>query len=465
MEPAASTSLFSRRAGVLAHVSSLPGAAFGEATTRFLDWCASAGLSVWQVLPLGPPGPGQSPYSCTSAFACNPRWYPGSLEEDWKNFERGAGVEDRRTLAAYLESPDQAVWLADWTLFSALREHHEGRSWTDWDPELRRREPAAIRAAGKRLAERRRFHAWAQFALDREARRVRAAAEERGIVWLGDLPFYIALDSADVWARRELFGVDADGSPSAIAGVPPDTFSDDGQRWDHPLFDWSALAEDGYAWWIARCRSALRHVHALRLDHFRGYRSFWEIPPGAATAAEGRWVEGPGETLFEYVREAGLATSFVAEDLGDIDEAVHRLRERYGFPRMHVLQFGLDDETSLHHPSNHETHALVCTGTHDNDTFAGWFDSLDDTTRDTVRGALGGIASPALAGVECAWASPAAWAVAPLQDLLELGSEARMNRPGLATGQWSWRCPAEALTAERAAAFLELSRRHDRTSG
>jgi 4-alpha-glucanotransferase len=463
MEPAASTSLFSRRAGVLAHVSSLPGpATLGEPAIRFLDWCAAAGLSLWQVLPLGPPGPGNSPYSGTSAFAGNPQLYPGSLERDWRRFERDAGEAERRELEAFVDSPERAVWLADWTLYSALKEQHDGRAWPLWDPELRRRDAVAIRSAERRLDERRRFHAWVQYALDIEARRTRAAAEERGIVWVGDLPFYVALDSADVWARREFFRVDGDGHPEATAGFPPDAFSDDGQCWNHPLFNWATLAEHGYDWWIARCRAALGWVHALRLDHFRGYRSFWEIPPHAATAAAGRWLEGPGDTLFEYVREAGLNDVLFAEDLGKIDDDVHRLRERYGFPRMHVLQFGLDDETSLHHPSNHEPHAVACTGTHDNDTFAGWFDSLDEATQVIVREQLGSNSPPALAAVECAWASPAAWAVAPLQDLLGLGSEARMNRPGQADGQWGWRCPEGALTDDRAARLQELARRHGR---
>jgi len=476
---------------VLAHVSSLPGPAhagdFGPASTRFLDWCHTSGLRLWQVLPLGPPGPGHSPFASSSAFACNPSWYSGRtgagdsgehgdrsdlasaaidrrqrLEEAWIRFQRDADGDERRNFTAYCKDADRAAWLPDWTLYSALKEHHGGRPWFEWDTELRRRDAVALRAASRQFAERVQFHAWVQFALDGEARAVRTAAEERDIVWLGDLPFYVALDSADVWSRRELFRVDPDGRPGAIAGVPPDDFSATGQRWDQPVFDWKAMADDGFEWWLVRCRAALCRVHALRLDHFRGYSACWEIPPGAETAATGRWVDGPADALLRSVRDAGLDDRLVAEDLGEITRDVIDLRERFGLPGMHVLQFGLDDRESTHHPERHSERALACTGTHDNDTFNGWFAELDAATRARVSDALGSSETPARSAIEVCWGSPANWAIAPLQDMLELGGAARMNLPGQPAGQWTWRAGSFELTAERSGWLKRLSRLHRR---
>ena len=492
MDAPASCSTLSRRAGVLAHVSSLPGPAhcgdFGFATSHFFEWCSASGLRLWQVLPLGPTGAGHSPYAATSAFACNPSWYahPGScepadhvpldrcdlsraaldrqrrLEEDWRLFVRDAGTDERRNYEAFRQAQEQRDWLEDWTLFAALKERFEGRAWFEWDTELRRREPRALRAASRECAERQDFHAWTQFVLDGQARTVRVAAQARDIVWLGDLPFGAALDSADVWSRRELFRVDRDGHAEATAGCPPDYFSPRGQCWNMPLFDWKAMARDGYAWWIARCRAVLRWTHALRLDHFRGYSATWEIPAGADDAGGGRWVEGPGEALFRSAQESGLGQHLIAEDLGEITAEVTALRERFDLPGMHVLQFGLDDPESTHHPDQHRPHALACTGTHDNDTFNGWFTGLDPDKRARVEAALVSAPAPARAAIETCWASPAGWAVAPLQDLLELDGRARMNRPGKALDQWIWRCPPDLLDAERSAWLAQLARRYGR---
>ena len=494
MKPQASASPLSRRAGVLAHVSSLAGPIhcgdFGFATSRFLEWCESANLRLWQVLPLGPTGPGHSPYSSTSAFACNPTWYahrnsrqqdPGApldrcdlklaasqrrhwLEQDWHAFRHGANVDERRGFEAYRDSEEQQPWLEDWTLYAALKEHHDGRAWFEWDGEFRRREPRALRSASKKFAERQAYHAWVQYTLDAQARSVRASAEARDILWLGDLPFGVALDSADVWSRRDLFRVDVEGNVAATAGVPPDDYSSDGQCWNTPLFDWEALSREDYAWWLARCRSALRWVHALRVDHFRGYCSTWEIPAGAERADAGRWVDVPGDELFGAVREAGLGSRLVAEDLGVITAEVTALRERFGFPGMHVLQFGLDDPESAHHPDQHRKNALACTGTHDSDTFNGWYAQLDADRRERVDATLGSTAAPARAAIARCWKSPAAWVVAPLQDMLELGSAARMNRPGKADGQWTWRCDPALLDERRGAWLSELALLYGRAS-
>ena len=484
--------LLSRRAGVLAHVSSLPGPAdcgdFGCATSRFFEWCETSGLRLWQVLPLGPTGPGHSPYSATSAFACNPSWYARTssrmahagapndrcdlsraaldrqrwLEEDWLRFKRDGPADERRAYEAYRESEQQKGWLVDWTLYAALKERQGGRPWFEWDSEIRRREPTALRAASRECAGRLDFHAWVQFTLDAQARSVRAAAEARDIVWLGDLPFGVALDSADVWSRRELFRVDRDGHASVTAGFPPDDFSPLGQCWNTPLFDWNAMARDGYAWWLARCRAGLRWTHALRIDHFRGYSSSWEIPAGADNAVNGRWIDAPGDELFRAAREAGLVRQLIAEDLGKITAEVTALRDRFELPGMHVLQFGLDDPASTHHPDRHQREALAVTGTHDNDTFNGWFAGLDAERRELVGSSLGSTAAPARAAVERCWASAAAWALAPLQDLLELGGAARMNRPGQAADQWTWRCDPALLDEQRSSWLAELARRYGR---
>ena len=473
MNGPASASNLSRRAGVLAHVSSLPGPAscgdFGFATSRFLEWCSASGLRLWQVLPLGPTGPGHSPYAATSSFAGNPVWYAHAdsgrqpdgerldradlsraardrqlrLEQDWQRFTREAAAGERDDLEAYRD--EQKSWLDDWTLYAALKERFDGRPWFEWDTELRRREPGALHDAARQCDERRSFHAWVQFELDAQARSVRALCEAHDVAWLGDLPFGVALDSADVWSRRDLFRVDGDGRFDATAGCPPDEYSALGQNWNTPLFDWEAMARESFAWWIARCRAALRWTHALRLDHFRGYAATWEIPSGAETAGAGRWVDVPGDELLQTARESGLGPQLVAEDLGEITADVIELRERFDLPGTLVLQFGLEDPQSLHHPSRHRCHALAYTGTHDNNTFNGWFAELDRERQDRVRSTIGATQTPARAAVETCWASPAAWAVAPLQDLLELGGDARMNRPGRAKEQWAWRCSSRSF--------------------
>jgi 4-alpha-glucanotransferase len=423
-----------------------------------------------------------------SAFACNPAWYaqphsPTSevdepadrcdlslslssrirqLEEGWVAFERNAGPAERRRYEAYRESETQKAWLSDWTLFAALKERHDQRPWFRWNKGLRRRDPGALREAVRECSRRQDFHAWVQYTLDAQARSVRAMAEENDILWLGDLPFGVALDSADVWARRELFRVDGDGRPAAVAGVPPDEYSPHGQVWNTPLFDWEALAQDGFSWWMERCRATLRWTHRLRLDHFRGYCATWEVPADSDTAAAGSWVECPGDALFAAASQSHLLPHLFAEDLGEITGDVTALRDRHDLRGMHVLQFGLEDPQSPHHPDRVRSHSLTVTGTHDSDTFNGWFDTLDAKRRERVSAVLGDLTSPARAAIETCWASPATWTMAPLQDLLELHGEARMNRPGEAEGQWSWRCAAELLSEQRCDELARVARRHGR---
>jgi 4-alpha-glucanotransferase len=464
----------------------------GPETLRFLDWAAEAGMRVWQVLPLTPTGAGHSPYSGPSAFGGDPlllsperladagwlrdrprgsavaasrvdfekaaRWKRRLLARARLGFADHASAEDREAFREFEEDPRQAPWLDDWCLFAALRDAFARRAWWHWPPELRDRRPDALRDAwrahGNRVAETR----FAQFAFER--------AERRGIEILGDLPFYVARDSADVWAVRELFQLDGEGRPLRVAGVPPDYFSDTGQLWGNPLYDWDRMAERGYDWWIARIRANLRRVHSLRLDHFRAFVAYWQVDATERTARDGRWVPGPGEPLFQALRESTESLPLVAEDLGDITPDVHAFRERLGLPGMRVLQFGFSGEDNLHHPSRHAADAVVYSGTHDNDTTLGWFRNLDGATRDRVLGELGtDDAGVGWRMIETAYDSLAELAVIPLQDLLGLGSEARMNRPGQKQGNWRWRAGRGSLTLALAARLRRLAEKTGRLRG
>lgn len=490
---------FRRRAGLLVHITSLPGGFgsgdLGPATIEFLDWLAEAGLSVWQVLPVTPPTSGQSPYDGLSAFAGNPLFisprrlveagwldehhledepfWPAAtlafeqlvprrealLRRAWNRFQRRATRADREALAAFTHHSDQREWLDDWVLFAALRGHHDGRSWMTWDPELRDRLPEALRRARHRLRRELGYHRWVQFVFFRQWHELRGAASARGITLLGDAPFYVAHDSADVWCNRENFRLHADGRPLAVAGVPPDYFSASGQLWGNPIYDWTKMAMDGFAWWLARLRANLRWADSVRLDHFRAFAAFWEVDAAAPNAVGGRWITGPGAELFEALRAAlGDPLPLVAEDLGLIDDDVRQLRRRFGIPGMRVLQFGFDEEHAEHHFRRVPQHCVCYTGTHDNDTTVGWFAALAEPTRQRVLADLNCEPhSVAWALVEAAYRSPAQLVVIPLQDVLELGSEARMNLPGSVSGQWRWRVTTDALRLRQAERLRALA--------
>ncbi len=481
-----------RRAGVLLHPTSLPGRhGIGDAgpeAIRFLDWVAAAGFSVWQVLPLGPTGLGNSPYSALSVFAGGPLLIsperlaesgllpPAALEvvpgfpEDRADFE-GARVWKERLLrrawesakagtlpraraareeaAAWAMAPERAAWLPDWTLYAAIKERHGGHAWTDWDSPLREREPGAMAEAERALGTEREYHAFVQWLFARQWGDVRVAARERGIAILGDIPIYPAMDSAEVWARRDLFQFGDNGKPEAVAGVPPDYFSKTGQLWGNPLYRWDRHEADGFAWWIARVRAALETCDFLRLDHFRAIAGYWAVPAGAKSAVEGRWLPGPGLRFFEALRAALGGLPLVAEDLGDVDDGVRALLRDTGLPGMRVLQFGLLDAASTHHPANHVANAVAYTGTHDNDTARGWFEALTAEEQARVLEAVGGDAA-GIAGamIRSVLASPARLAIVPMQDVLGLGSEARMNTPAEAEGNWGWRMRKSDVTSE-----------------
>ncbi len=481
---------------MLAHLTSLPGRdPIGGLSTdalSFLDWARDAGFSVWQVLPLHPPGASASPYDGRSAFAGNALLLAAEgLTEDeqleaiadrpaeppdhvdygaaarsarrrlaaaWRRFRAAPDPELRSGFEAFVEDPAERAWLEDWVAYAVLRRHHAGLAWTAWDEGLRRREPAALRRALAPLSADLDLERFTQFLFRRRWRALRAHAARLGIQIFGDLPFYVALDSADVWAHPHLFALDDHGRPTHVGGVPPDLFSATGQRWGQPVYRWDRMAEDGYSWWIDRVRGELSLVDLLRLDHFRGFVAYWEIDASQATAENGRWVPGPGRALFDALAAALSGLPFVAEDLGVITPDVARLRDELGLPGMHVAQFAFGRDADQHRRESHREHDVVCSGTHDNDTLDGWLASLDSETRARVIAIVPAVADRGSAAlVEWVYASPCRLSIVPLQDLLGLGSAARMNVPGRATGNWTWRARASSLTAERARMLRALA--------
>jgi 4-alpha-glucanotransferase len=478
--------MYDRRvSGILLHPTSLPGPGgigdLGDAAFRFVDWLADAKQRRWQVMPLGPTGYGDSPYAGLSALAGNPLLIsPERLVRDGLLSRADLPADDRqashvdfgavsvakrellhrayatfgaRASAAQLEafaafSAEHASWLDTWALFAALKEAHGGIAWIDWEPAVAQRQPAALAEWGTRLADQVRFQRFLQWLFFRQWRDVKDYANGRDIRVIGDIPIFVAYDSADVWAEPELFSLDATGRPTAVAGVPPDYFSPTGQRWGNPLYRWDVMARRGYDWWIERFRRTLDLVDIVRIDHFRGFAGYWEVPASEETAVNGRWVPGPGEALFDAVRAALGDCPIIAEDLGLITEDVEALRIGQGFPGMSVLQFAWGgDAANLYLPHNQTRDLVLYTGTHDNDTTMGWWDSLDEHTRAHVRAYLdieveGGVA---WAFIRSVLQSVAETAIVPMQDVLGLGTSARMNLPGRAMGNWGWRLTERQL--------------------
>lgn len=472
---------FARAAGILLHPTSLPGphgiGEFGPDAYRFLDVLVDAGMTIWQVLPLGPTGYGDSPYQCFSAFAGNPLLVhvpgaPGESGAHAVDFSRviphkqallreaTASLVADGAYAAFVAA--HAEWLDDYALFMALKEAHGGVAWTEWERGAARRDPRALEEWSARLRDSVEHYRREQYLFFSQYRALRKAATDRGIRIMGDLPIYVAHDSADVWAHPELFRLDAAGRPLVQAGVPPDYFSATGQLWGNPIYDWEALRERGYDWWIRRMRAALGLFDMVRIDHFRGFEGYWEVPGADTTAVNGRWVQGPGDALFNAMTHALGAMPIVAENLGVITPAVEALRGRFGYPGMAILQFafGGDGQANAFQPHNYVRELVVYTGTHDNDTTVGWWQSSGDgdSTRDAamVRREKD-FARRYLAtdGHEMQWtlicaalASVANTVLIPLQDVLGLGSEARMNLPGRASGNWKFRFSWDQLTPD-----------------
>jgi 4-alpha-glucanotransferase len=485
-----------RSAGVLLHVTSLPGrwgiGAAGEEAVAFVDWLAGAGQSVWQILPLVPVSEGGSPYDGHSALAGNPllvapEWLveEGLLDEAEARAEevpqgevdfpaaharmerlqraafaalaRGAAPAVQAEFARFRQG--EAAWAEGYALYAALRRRAGGEPWLAWEPALRARRPEALAEARRQLAGEVDFELFRQFLFARHWGRVRRHASSRGVRLMGDLPIFVALDSADVWEHQELFRLDAEGRPEVVAGVPPDYFSESGQRWGNPLYRWEVLARQGYGWWTERFRRTLALVDAVRVDHFRGFESYWEIPAQLPSAREGRWRSGPGRRLFDALQRELGELPLVAEDLGLITAAVEELRDELGLPGMRVLQFAFDDDAANPHlPGRHPANSVAYTGTHDNDTLVGWWEGLGAEGRCRVAGALG-LPLPAdhWALMRTVLASAAALAVVPAQDLLGLGSAARMNTPGVAERNWSWRLLPGEMTDDVSRRLREVT--------
>jgi 4-alpha-glucanotransferase len=504
-----------RASGILLHPTSLPGphgsGDLGVEARRFVDFLASAAQRWWQMLPVGPPGYGESPYSAESAFAGNPMLVSldrlaedglldgatlaplGSLRSDRVDF---SPMEAHRTsqLRAAFEAfeahgdgrlafdgfcEENAPWLDDFALFRALKRAHGGVQWTRWEPEVRKRKPHALQVAKKALAHAVAFEKFAQWVFDRQWHDLRAYAAERGVGLIGDLPIFVAHDSADVWQNPEAFFLDDEGEPTVVAGVPPDYFSATGQRWGNPLYRWQRLKKSGYAWWIDRLRITLRRFDAVRLDHFIGFQRYWRIPAGEPTAVQGRWMKGPGADFFVVVRKALGDLPLIAEDLGEVTPRVHALRRQFGLPGIKILQFafGNDPSAPSFMPHNHTRRCVVYTGTHDNDTTVGWFTDPGGVgstrsvaqIRDERQMALRYLGTR---GEEIHWdmirlalASVARLALFPLQDVMGLGSEARMNRPGLGGGNWTWRFADGALAPALGMRLAMLTRTYGRGAG
>jgi 4-alpha-glucanotransferase len=490
-----------RSFGVLLHPTSFPGrwgvGTLGQEARDFIDWLAEAGAKWWQVLPLGPTSYGDSPYQSFSAFAGNPylidpelliargwleaeeppayplhkvdygwlydtRW--PLLRRAYAGFVARASEADKDAFIAFRRK--EAGWLADYALFMALKNKFGGKPWNEWSPELVRREPQALEAARRELAEEVGMHEWTQWLFYASWAELRAYAAHRGIRIIGDMPIFVAYDSSDVWANPQYFYLNPDGTPSVVAGVPPDYFSETGQLWGNPLYRWDVMQAEGFGWWIARIRQSLETCDLVRIDHFRGFEAYWEIPGDAHTAVRGRWVKAPGEALFQAVRKALGDAPIIAEDLGVITPEVEALRDGFGFPGMKILQFAFSDETNPFLPHNYpeDGNVIVYTGTHDNDTTLGWYKTAPEEEKEFMRSYLQDNDITFDTPAEVPWAlitlafkSPAKLAVVPLQDVLGLDTEARMNYPGKVGGYWSWRYTPEDLTPEHAARLKALA--------
>ncbi len=479
-----------RRLGVLLHPTSLPGeqacGELGAQAFHFIDFLHDAGATVWQVLPLTPTHSDGSPYQSPSAHAGNPMlidlqdlldrgWLmaddfvhhqtlPARLRKQrliaraWQGFKHQATPEEQAHLTAFVSQQDS--WLEDYALYRCLKDEYEQEPWWRWPEALRRRDQAALEKARHGYGEHMDVVRFEQFLFFRQWMAVKDYANAKGIMMLGDLPIFVAHDAADVWAAQAFFQLDEDGMPVNVAGVPPDYFSVTGQRWGNPLYDWSRLQEDDYGWWRQRLHTQLSLFDWLRIDHFRGFEAYWEIPAAEKTAINGQWRPGPGADFFQALqREYGNDLPLVAEDLGYITEEVHALRRQFHLPGMKILQFAFDgSHDNPYLPHNHEQESVAFTGTHDNDTTLGWFSMLDKEQRLYVQRYFGETTEsmPWLL-IRAALASVANLAVIPMQDLLALDSRHRMNTPGTRQGNWSWRFDWEQVDEGLAARVKQLA--------
>ena len=494
--------LAQRSAGILMHVTSLPSGGgigdLGPAAYEFVNWLAAARQTLWQILPLGPLGHGNSPYSCTSAFAGNVLLISlerladrGLIDRDrvdavpdgdcLVDFEsvrahklpllrEAAGnfllSASRPTRKRYQDFCRQNHWwLEDYVLFSALRERFGDQPWNSWPEKIVRRHPETMAKLRKQLHDKLEEERFLQFAFSEQWRALRSHCRKVGVRVIGDLAIFVSYDSADVWTHPQIFRLKDDLSPEVVAGVPPDAFSDTGQRWGNPLYDWAALKSQGYEWWVERMRWAIETFDIVRLDHFRGFEAYWEIPADEPTAIHGRWVQGPNGDLFKALQDALGNLPFIAEDLGHITPEVTELRRKLGIPGTKVMQFGFGNRGARKYlPHRFKSNSVVYTGTHDNDTTEGWWNSSATEGEKKLASAYLGIGHDGVhwALLRAALASVANLAIIPVQDVLGLGSEARMNVPSQIVGNWSWRLRPGALTPELAAKLATLVEVTDR---
>jgi 4-alpha-glucanotransferase len=481
---------FPRTSGILLHPTSFPGrygiGDLGLEAREFVDFLEASAQSLWQVLPLGPTGYGNSPYMSFSTMAGNPllispdillenglldradlahvpdfpldqvdfeqviAWKMPILHKASQNFKHNATAQQQQAFEVFCHN--KASWLEAYSLFMSLISTQEEKIWTDWPDELRNRHPEALERWRSQLSAEIYFHQFLQFEVFRQWSELKAYANEKGIQIIGDIPIYVAHNSADVWEHPEIFQLDPEtGLPQEMAGVPPDYFSETGQLWGNPVYDWKHLQASNFDWWVSRFREILAYVDLIRIDHFRGLESFWSVPAGEETAIKGEWVKAPGQKLFETVRDELGSLPILAEDLGDIDEEVINLRDGFGFPGMKILQFAFgSDAKNAYLPHNVTPNFLVYTGTHDNDTTVGWYDQASDYERERFHQYLGCTGPYGIAWdlIRLTMSSVANQAIIPLQDVFSLGTNARMNTPGTAEGNWAWRYRGEALTEE-----------------
>lgn len=505
---------FGRSSGTLLHPTSLPGphgvGDFGSEAYRFVDFLQSSGQKLWQVLPLNPTGYGDSPFQCFSASAGNPllisleklvdegvlasedigrtpnfpedhvdygsviEWKAPILRRAARNFLKVAEPEQRAAFDDFCAT--SANWLNDFALFMAVKEAHQQIAWTRWPRDIALRRPESVARWSERLAPQIQTIQFWQFVFFRQWRALRSYAHERGVRIIGDIPIYVAHDSADVWTNPQFFLLDADGNPQKVSGVPPDYFSANGQLWGNPIYNWPLLKETGYRWWMERFRSALALYDIVRIDHFRGFEAYWEVPAGETTAIHGHWIKGPGAELFRVLQAEFRELPIIAENLGVITPEVEAIRNEFGFPGMAILQFafGNDPQGPSFRPHNYPRNVVAYTGTHDNDTTVGWWNSTG--ARDSVRtpedvAKEHGFARAYLnlddepihwAMIREVLASVANTAIVPAQDLLGLGNEARMNLPGTSSGNWRWRMRQGVLDSQLAARLQQLNSIYER---
>ncbi|HZK09128.1 MAG TPA: 4-alpha-glucanotransferase [Bacteroidales bacterium] len=490
----------SRSSGILLHPTSLPGnygiGSLGQQALHFIDFLHLAGQKLWQVLPMGHTGYGDSPYQCFSIFAGNPILIDlDSLKDDGllddldllndETFDNGKVdygkviiFKNKVLLQAFAKFKQSYLlhdaytlfinknqhWLDDYATFIAIKEHFGGKPWWEWPEAYRFRQPETIERFTKKHAQSVSFQKFVQYLFHGQWHRVKRYANEKGISVVGDLPLYVAHDSADVWSNHLVFQFDENREPKHVAGVPPDYFSATGQLWGNPLYDWDYMQAHSFEWWAKRIEASIEQYDIIRIDHFRGFEAYWAVPYGDKTAENGKWIKAPGKELFEAIAAKLGKLPIIAEDLGVITDAVEALRDDFEFPGMKILQFAFsDDPDNCYLPHNYRRNFVVYTGTHDNDTLKGWYDNLEpevcQQVREYIDSKTGNINQKL---IRLAWSSVADVAIIPLQDLMELGSEARMNIPGTPSGNWHWRCQQHQLTHDKAAWLKHITKIYHR---